>query len=253
MTKNITTLINGAGAVENAWEPILESIKKVEKQIVNKDVANQYFAFMVYDAKFSSSESDDPSVILKNFSDFKSAIARSLQEGESNGNMRVRPEFNSIFDTFIPKSDCFIHINTNWDSVVDFAIAKIVGRPVKSIHIHGESKHPETLYLPSEVFFESYRNGKEKNYLGQKHAQAAHCIGASKKIIIYGLSIDPLDAELQVLFSRAVSEELKEIIIINLEEEHQKIAARLRMLLPPEFTIKIIAYKPDNLNKAYEF
>jgi hypothetical protein len=46
---------------------------------------------------------------------------------------------------------------------------------------------------------------------------------------------------------------LKEIIIINLEKERQKIAAKIRMLLSPEFTIKITACEPDTLNKTYEF
>ena len=247
----VTTLITGAGAVENAWEPISKTIKGRENVDVNSDVANQYLTLRVYLMKLHQHEKEKDSeklnAIIDDFSNFKEAIAESLRNAQSNGELCIRPEFIDILEEFLPSNQWFVHINTNWDSVVDSAIQKTIELPLKTIHIHGEVRKHSTLYLPSEVFFEPYRNEKEIEELKRVHQNAARCINSSKRIILYGISMDPMDAELQMLFSFSIAESLEEIIIINLKNEHAKIAARIRMLIPPKCNARISAYDPGNL------
>jgi len=81
----------------------------------------------------------------------------------------------------------------------------------------------------------------------KNHVTVANTIADCNRTILYGLSLDPLDAELlQILSIGWDSPNLKEIIIIN--PDHKRVANRVKLVLNDfNQNINLIAYSPDDL------
>jgi hypothetical protein len=108
------------------------------------------------------------------------------------------------------------------------------------------------LYLPSEITMEPYRSKIEENIFGNDHSNFMNLLRSSHKIILYGLSLDPLDAELNVsLASSSLSSQTEEIIIIN--PAHELVAGRVKLLLNYKQNVKIHGYDPGNLSKKFVY
>ena len=74
----------------------------------------------------------------------------------------------------------------------------------------------------------------------------------ANRSVLYGISLDPLDAELnQTLASGWLSANMKEIIIVN--PQHDKVAKRVKLLLEKIHPIKVVGYHPDNLNEEIAY
>ena len=251
----ITTLVTGAGAVENAWEPIRRMFEEYEEKEFTNDLANCYLAQLIYLRKFFSKEGRDKEAlnrIEEQYKLVKIAIADYLQVAQDNGEIREMEELKEILDRFVSLNESpFVLINTNWDTVVDLAIENYLKVDIPKIHIHGSIDYSSSLYLPSEVVEESYREKDEVNLFGDCTVRALEVLQQTKRLILYGISLDPLDAELQIILSYGITEMLQEVIIID--PDYEKVAPRMRLLIKLGLKVRISAYCPSDLNKSYEY
>lgn len=94
---------------------------------------------------------------------------------------------------------------------------------------------------------ENYRSDDENYKVGYDHFTTLQFLKQSNSIILYGISLDPLDAELSLLLNGALarSKLIRKVIIIK--PDYQKIRKRVKILLFPKTDINIRRFKPDNL------
>lgn len=255
----------GAGAVENAWQPIIEIIKAASGIKVNADGANSYLARLVYLMRFYSTgtfpdaEKQSETVIGK-VNTFKVKISEALRNAQTIKQIKSRQELKDILNRFVfSETNKSVLISTNWDTVIDTAINEIgesnhprQGSYIETFHIHGSIKSPSSLYLPSEIVREPYRTKDDDTSMGTIHGTAWRTIEECTKTILYGLSLDPLDAELsQTLAVGWSSPNLREIVIIN--PEHEKVAHRVKLLLDTRYPAEVTGYSPDNLKTMHKY
>jgi hypothetical protein len=257
-------LIVGAGSVVNSWQPIIKVLQPDFDFEMDSDGANSFLARAVYMLRFVATVATPGSNIhlqkmIRDVNEIKSRICKELIIAEKSKLIKAQKEFEAILDKFVFfKNNKFVVISTNWDTVIDNQI-NIFGssnfpKPrskIETFHLHGSILSPTRLYLPSEVAKESYRTEQESSEMLSLHASTLTAISESNKTILYGLSLDPLDAELcQILALGWSSSNLKEIIIIN--PDYKKVVQRVKLLLGFD-KIKISCYCPNNLNKKIDF
>jgi len=260
--KQSVALIVGAGAVQNAWEPIIKALQPLHfKSKLTINGATSILTRLVYVLRFfSDSKSDDVFITSKQlFKTAKEKICEEIQFSQQNGELTVRKEFYSLLNQIIISNfKQFMVVSTNWDTVIEdaingTAIHNIVGnRKIEAIHIHGEYKEPQNIYLPSESTEEPYRTEEEKQYFGEKHLITLRALERTHTIILYGLSISPLDAELsQVLGTCLVRKNIKRVIIVDLFPE--VVAERVNLLLSYSTKILIHGYHPSDLTTIKDY
>jgi hypothetical protein len=254
------TLIVGTGAVENSWQPIIRVLQPGYNFEFDSDSANSFLALMVYQLRFCAIQNDESSrqylkKMVFDFNQIKSRISQGLIASERGQQITPRKEYFSILDKFIfHKHVKFALISTNWDTVIDNATnfyghsnEPIPNGQIPTFHIHGTVTSPGELYLPSEISKEPYREESEDSSIMKNHATVARTIAECNRTILYGLSLDPLDAELlQILALGWDSENIKEIVIIN--PDHKRVAKRVKLVLN-DFSrnINVIGYSPSDL------
>jgi len=255
----------GAGAVENAWQPILTALEKDVGFEIDADGANCFLASLVYLLRFYSTgtfpDVDKHSkIFFEGVNKVKSKISEALLFAENNKQIRAQKELKDILFKFIFSTDNqATFVTTNWDTVINNAINEYrkSNYPkddinIQFIHLHGCVKSPKSLYLPSEVVREPYRSFNDDEEMGRLHLEVSRAIELSNKTILYGLSLDPLDAELSITLEAGWSSpNLREIILIN--PDHKKISQRVKLLLDSKYPAKIIGYSPSNLEDKYEY
>ena len=255
--KNVA-IVAGAGAVENAWSPILKIFKLLHRGDIDGDAANSIFAGHIYRLRFYSSFPrphilDDLEEQLSIVSDLKTLICEQLAHAQNTGAISVRKEFLEILQHFVYKLNNKVgFLTTNWDTTVADAADEFMNKTyntpsARCFHIHGSIKEPYGLYLPSETSRENYRSAEENDRLGMNHALSLRFLKDANQIILYGLSLDPLDAELGQILNATFTKnsDLEEIIIIN--PEYAKVKQRVVLLIPYFKDIKITCFDPNDL------
>nr|WP_299344250.1 hypothetical protein [Allomuricauda sp.] len=266
MSRKDITIIVGSGAVENSWVPVMRAIKKTHGINTNRDGANFLMAREIYQlrsySKFAQ-RNHYPEVfrIMKSNVDLlKQNIAYELGEAQKTGEIKARQLLKELVDKFTDEGlDRIAIVSTNWDEVIDIAINKLyqwgkrgMTRSINCYHIHGSINNPSTLYLPSEITLENYRNENEEKVIANNHLNFISLLRNNNKTILYGISLDPLDAELNVALAGGWGSKLnEEIIIIN--PNHEVVAERVKLLLDKKSSIKIVGYNPSNLNQKIEY
>lgn len=258
--RNKIVIIVGAGAVENAWVPIINAIKVVTDQTLDIDGANCFFARLIYLLRFYSKiPHTDAKSYLKisreNAETLKNGICEEIKIAQSKGILKPRNEFRKNLKKFAfnDSKNSVGLISTNWDTVIDDDVDDLLkqsgGQTLKCFHIHGSVEFPEHLYLPSETTQENYRSDTEnkKFGLGLNHDKTIQFLEQATQILIYGLSLDPLDAELSQILGGAsfANNDLHEIIIVN--PDYERIKNRVKALLYPKVDIKIRCFSPEDL------
>jgi hypothetical protein len=258
-------LVVGAGAVENAWGPVIEVLSKIVGYRINADGANCFFARLVYLMRFYATgtfpEAHQKTQELVGYVDkIKIDISKSLLDAERRQEIKARREFREILEKFVfSEIHKSVLITTNWDTVIGNSIDELgesnhprPGSAIECTHIHGSIRDPANLYLPSELVREPYRTKISDSEMGTIHGSIWRTIEESNKTILYGLSLDPLDAELtQTLAAGWSSANLEEILIVN--PEHAKIAQRVKLLLDDRYSAKIIGFDPTNLRNGCSY
>lgn len=254
-------LIVGAGAVENAWKPIVDFLSEVIPEITDSDSANCFFSRYIYLLRFYATgtfPNADKQLkdLLDNFQEMKSEIAKELIRAEKNGTIKPRAEFENILYEFIFSSkNKSVLFSTNWDTVIDNYI-NVVGmcdtplleNNIPTYHVHGCVNTPEDFYFPSEIVKEPYRSLEDNNRMSNNHGSMWQTLEKCNKAIIYGLSLDPLDAELsQTLAAGFSSPNIREILVIN--PSFEKVCKRIKLLIDPRFPVKVSGCSPKDLKK----
>lgn len=257
-----TALIVGAGAVQQAWSPVIRAIQPDFDFPIDDDSANSFFARLVYLLRWwYSSPSNEHACTnqkqhLDYLNDLKSRIRQELTDAQNAGEFEVRPNFYDVIDHFLvpdrSKNASFMLVNTNWDTVADEAtrshLIKTHDGDVYPLHIHGSVDDHRLLYLPSELTKEPYRTPDEDREIGGIHGSVMRGLEDANCVVIYGLSLSPLDAELlQTLAAGFSNDNLEEVHVVV--PDHKLVAGRVRLLLDPRKAVKLIGHDIDNLRK----
>lgn len=258
-------LIIGSGAVANSWDPILKALQPEYTFSLDSDSANTFLAVFIYQLRFMAlrKEKEGQEILQKMLNDFnaiKYRICQELNIAQQNKNIFPQKEFYQILDKYIfQKNVEFTLISANWDFVIDNAINEYGhskesadGR-INTFHLHGDISNLRHLYMPSEIVSESYRIEEDEITMRRNHTVVMRTLASSNKTILYGLSLDPLDAELlQILGLGWNSPNQREIIIIN--PAHEKVARRVKVVLNDfDRDIDIFAFSPTDLSKKIQY
>lgn len=258
VNKNKIVILVGAGAVENAWEPILNCFRPINVHETDADTANFLFAKSICAMRLYS-KSPKGAIQLKEeqelVKNMKDVICDSLKLAQQKGILKPRKEFTAILDKFVLSNtnNLFGFVTTNWDTVIDVEADRWVKEKYYDIakaqifHIHGSIATQKQLYLPSETSMENYRSDEDNYKLGYNHFTTYQFLSEANSIILYGLSLDPLDAELSLLLNGALkqSKTIREIIIVN--PKYSLVRKRIKILLFPRIDVVIRCFDPENL------
>jgi len=91
-------LITGAGAIENAWKPIIRVLEPDYKFVFDIDSSNFFLALLVYQLRSVALHENQPckkhfELILRDYHLIKSELCRSLVFAEKHKEIFVRKEF----------------------------------------------------------------------------------------------------------------------------------------------------------------
>lgn len=261
-SNKISCIIAGAGAIENAWKPILTALRDQHRCELTPDGANLFLARMVYllrwwalsPGDFAKSQFEAHMAYV---SELKERIASEIRNSQANGEIRHRDTLRPLFEKFIePYSPAFGLISTNWDSVIPDAIKEVLDSDfdlqVHPLHVHGTAEKAATMYLPSEVTKEPYRTTAEDYEIGVNHSTMIAKLENVGRVILYGLSVDPLDAELaQTLAAGWSNPNLTEIFIVD--PQHKIVGHRVNLLLDPRRTVKVWGVNAKSLDIESEY
>ena len=257
-----SALIVGAGAVQHAWTPVIRALQPDFGFPIDGDSANSFFARLVYLLRwwYATPDNELTRTNRKQTLDYlnllKSRIAQELSDSQKSGELTVRPQFLGVIDRLLlpdrSKNASFMLVNTNWDTVADEAIRshliKTHDGEVYPLHIHGSIDDERLIYLPSEWTKEPYRAPEEDQQIGGIHGSIMRGLEDASRVVIYGLSLSPLDAELmQTLAAGFSNDNLAEIHVVV--PDHKLVAGRVRLLLDPRNTVKLVGHDIDDLSK----
>ena len=194
-----TTFIVGNGAVEGGWEPIKRAIYQTFGKCPDR-VPNLVFANLTYQLrwlKYQSQKGNSDATTLFNqryqtYEKLKNNICCEIKKACQCGLMRIRDEFNRASQRFAQGDICIA--TTNWDLLLKPYLKAQVN---KLIYVHGNVSHPGSLYLPTESIVEPYRSGSVESCLhGGIAGGLMSVLQNTNRLVIYGLSLSPLDVEL---------------------------------------------------------
>jgi hypothetical protein len=244
----------GAGAVANAWEPVLDALgDRLPDR--SADTANVYFATLVHKLRWLHSMSVAPAVAAKARPTYKAALQGALHEVNSvtaaiaehlqkwDGN-KLRPAAELIRERLLPQECMFGVVTTNWDfSALEFLEDRYHDRCTGVDYIHGT--YDIGLYLPGEVVDEQYRDYDGWREMRISALNTVHMLRDISRLIVYGLSISPLDGELGFLLQCAAGQRrlpFEDIIIVD--PNHERVVRNLRVHLGAQ---NYIGVKPEEL------
>lgn len=259
-----TGLIIGAGAVKNAWAPILRVIKKeYELPSLDADAANCLLATLIYDLREHAGHKAYITEDVKNgyklvHNRIRVSIAKEIASSQQKNEIRPHAEFKGIVEKFIlPESKFLTFITTNWDTVIDEEISKLVPdekiRVIGPLHIHGKFDAPARMYLPAEVIGEPYRTEHEKGEMEFDHHVTTKFFLKTNRLIIYGLSLSALDAELLTTIYGGIMLSTCLGTVCIIDPNHEKVALRLRALIGTRRKITILGFCPSDLDRPIDY
>jgi hypothetical protein len=250
-----TVFLIGAGAIRNAWPPVARALRECFPKYPSGD-ENGTFAKQVFylrwltsqrragDADFRSRVRVALRAELERLRLLKSGIALKLGEAELRGVLSVQPEFASVLAHF--QRGTWSIITTNWDRTIETTYPTLP----PPIHLHGDIGDPSTLYLPSEVTEEAYAPSRSaRKYLRKRLGWSVDLVARADRIVVYGLSLSPLDAELGAILSSGRDGEpsLRDAIVVNTASEVDLVARRLRFHISVR---RIRRVTPEALRRA---
>jgi hypothetical protein len=184
----------------------------------------------------------------------KSAIAANLSRAVVAGELLVRPEFPDVMQQVVFRDvEKVALVTTNWERTVAMEVAKI--HPGISVrYLHGCCDDPENMYLPTEIVEEPYRRKLVRGFLSDRRAEVLNGIGEASKLVLYGLALSSLDAELgQVLASAMHASEVQQVHVID--PRYPLVAERIAGLTDAERAtgVEVFGSLPTNLGRTWRF
>lgn len=215
--------------MEAPWVPVIAALRELEHDVSCSESANLVFATqaswarmqVVYGERNGSRDMDR---IRAEAFEPVDLMCRTIGRHLDENPRRMQPEFlrsveRCLYDDSFRDLTVF---TTNWDR----SLRDLVGADGPTVFpLHGQVG--EGLYLPSEIAGEVYRPLPDRLQLVQTHRTLHHWMKLCDHLIIYGLSLSPLDAELALLI-KAHAVHLGIATIVDPRPEY--VAARLRAL-----------------------
>jgi hypothetical protein len=237
-----TVFLLGAGAITNAWVPVIQALREFRPhaEITTGEQANFVLAQWVYHQRSRALRLAMDDVIEEDRETARRVERQDLRLRQNiAAHIRVAAEqdFYGVRRGLVP----LLHnpqwgerrfiITTNWDRALETDLGF---RRESVIHIHGDVEVPSLLYLPTETAAEPYRSREQNAQVAAHTSSAVRIIQGAKQLCIYGLSLSPLDAELNVVLG--VGLEPREgppvpIYVCNLKEAVSETAWRVRAAL----------------------
>ncbi len=171
--------------------------------------------------------------------ELKQAIANHIRRAMDSGDMALSPDF--ICHAADKRwSGPTAYITTNWDRLLERAINSTGHEGSRVWHLHGHVDDPRHMLLPSEAPEEPYRTKKEEMQVASSQRQW-EAFSHAKRIVIYGLSLSPLDASLAQTIGVGLDNpdgtRIEEIYVMNCgPDEVQRVAKRVRILCPKQWS-----------------
>lgn len=246
----------GAGAVADSWRPVLEALgNRIPDR--SPDAANVYFATLVHRLRWLKAMSLKFEIADKYRSTYVSAFDETLREYREvtaavasaikgwDGN-KLRPEAATIRKRLLGDECRFAVFTTNWDfSVTEFLEGQYHDRCAGLHYLHGT--YSVGLYLPGEVIDEPYRGPANRSEFLMAALSTVHMLRDALRLVVWGLRVSPLDAELGFLLQAAVRQRkvpFSEIIVVD--PDHQAVTRNLRVHLGDQ---NYVGVKPSLLSE----
>lgn len=266
----VVVLLVGSGAQLNAWEPVKRALRRVGSlDIESPDEANAILAHIVQTRRYFAlatsylrgrNDAAEHQPLANGLKESDIAYARvsgairhelGIAEEASDG-IRLRPEFNDVWNTVVGVGDRICMMTTNWDR----ALSSEMMRRWRSadddvvMHLHGDRRDAAGFLLPTEMTFEPYRSDADIRLLTERRRALMTSFEEANRVVIYGLSFGPLDAELaQVVAFGMESARVKSVEIID--PDHRRVARRLMAIIPSQRP-KILGRDPSKLQSVVQ-
>jgi hypothetical protein len=255
-----TVFIVGAGAEVDPWEPVIAAINDALKPapaVTDSTGASWWLAQHVYhrrafhsdyvSKKASEGKAGEMLASARARIDeidrqLKQSINRHLLGACQDGRLTLQPQFLEI-----ARQSSWGHrpryLTTNWDPLLAaFVMSRRPGEEVTTgevTMIHGacDGLLPRKLelFLPTEVQPDIHHDPEASDYFSRAIGSLWRAVaGAQQNLVLYGLSLDPHDAELCSKITLGLTETPSScrIWIANLPKEEQRLRQRVQWLLP---------------------
>ncbi len=130
-------------------------------------------------------------------------------------------------------------VTTNWDRLLEIQLRMY---DLAIVHIHGDVERPSHLYMPTETWFELYRDPTVNHELEVLANTTEDVIRRARQLCIYGLNISPLDAELITILQNGLRDHTRDtcqIHLFNLGKELAEIEYRVEIVCPSDVPIHL--------------
>jgi hypothetical protein len=209
----------GAGAVKDSWRPVFNALGNVGPADTEwcPELANQFMATAVHAARFAwygnPQDATRRELLLTPRNQVRDSIADELRE------FRSAPQegFDRAWEKWVPAgSECLV-ATTNWDRVLDEHLMASKGLHV--VHMHGvcpQNHNASELYLPTETAFEPYFDQNDRQSFLGAHKILVDFAARATRLVLYGLSVSPLDAELSTWLMAILDGRcIKDVVLVD--------------------------------------
>ena len=258
MKPSATIVFIGTGAVQGSWDPVIRAMQGAGfPDVVTPGGANFAMARLIYIGRelWRNGEGRRARKLRKKFraklKELKHSIAAALKAASEAREISVREEFARVLEVVFCDAERAAVVTTNWDRTVEQEVARLQPN-IGFRYLHGRCEAPEGLYLPTEVVTEPYRKEGARRLLRHRRAEVVCGMQQVSKVVLYGLALSPLDAELgQVLASAMNGSNVQRIQIVD--PDYASIAERVAGLTDAANArrVEIVGGPPDQLDLGW--
>ncbi len=226
-----TVLLSGTGIVKGSWRPVRNALLKFHTELPEGEENLAFASEIQLLRQIASAYRGGIKLVRFNLGEYfnirgrfkeqmsryyslKKEIAFHLHQSMDSNEISYRETLLLIDSKWLKDTESKVVITTNWDLVLEEYFTDTF-----VYHLHGDITDHTTLYLPSEHSWESYHHIEAKGKLPRHYKRITHgnwLISGVQQLIIAGLSLSPLDAELNSLLRSATDKgPIKEVIIID--------------------------------------
>jgi hypothetical protein len=209
------------------------------KAVTTEDAANSYFALCVTIQRHLRPLKNDD--LIARFRKFEQALKSQIATELSKTSVTLRSSFKARFKeevSRIPERAQVIMATTNWDRGIEEWFATKTWNDARVLHVHGQVKDPATMLLPSESELDPQLSDAQAAFAKKMISGLQAAIDAADTLVVHGLSLSPLDAELAFTLWMGLhpfpgkTSTPKTIKLINRKCQERPLRTRVELLLP---------------------
>jgi hypothetical protein len=242
----------GTGAQVNSWEPVLRALRRVAwSHVESAEEANgilahvvqvrRWFAHAVALLREQGKADHQPSATglqeanatyARICEAIRHELALSENPADADG-IRLQPQFNDVWKVLIGDAQRVCILTPNWDRVLSREASRRWPGAGDEIvyHLHGDRRDGAGFLLPSETTFEPYRDAADVRLLNRRRSAMMAVLEEAERLVIYGLSLAPSDAELAHVLTHGLA--IGRVTHIDIvDPNHRSVARRLQALIP---------------------